>query len=107
MITYSWEFPRFQTHPSKDSFTDVVHNIEYILTGSDGQGHGYQLFGNIDVADPDPINFKPFRLLTHRVVEQWVESALGNDTLSELKQTIENQINLQTTPQSVTLNRPW
>jgi hypothetical protein len=107
MITYSWEFPRFQTHPAKDGLKDVVHNIEYILTGSDGEGHGYQLFGNTDVSSPDPINFKSFRLLTQRVVEEWVEVALGDELLSELKQTIETQINLQKTPQSVTLNRPW
>jgi hypothetical protein len=107
MITYSWEFPRFQTHPTKDGLTDVVHNIEYILTGSDGEGHGYQLFGNVDVGSPDPIDFKSFRLLTQRVVEEWVKSALGEEMLNELTQTLEIQINLQKIPQSVTLNRPW
>ena len=107
MITYTWEFPRFQTHPSKDGLTDVVYNIEYILPGTDGEGHGYQLFGNTDVAEPDPINFKSFRLLTQRVVETWVESSLGEELLNELKQTLETQINLQKAPPTVTLNRPW
>ena len=41
MITYSWEFPRFQTRLAQDGLTDVVYNIEYILTGHDGDSHGY------------------------------------------------------------------
>jgi hypothetical protein len=107
MITYSWEFPRFQTYPSKSGLTDVVYNIEYILTGTDGEGHGYQLFGNVDVGNPDPINFRSFRLLTQPVVELWVKSALGDELLSELKQTLETHIDLQKIPQTVTLNKPW
>lgn len=107
MITYSWEFPRFQTRLAQDGLTDVVYNIEYILTGHDGDSHGYQLFGNVDVGNPDPDNFKPFKLLTQRVVEVWVESALGDELLSDLKTTLESQIELQKSPPTATLNRPW
>lgn len=107
MITYEWDFPRFHTHKSKNGLTDVVYNIEYVLTAHDGEGHGYQLFGNIDVAEADPINFTPFRSLTHRVVEPWVKEALGTETLEDLKSTLLEQIELQKTPPTSTLNRPW
>lgn len=107
MITYEWDFPQFHTHVSKDGLKDVVYNVEYVLTAHDGEGHGYQIFGNVDVAEADPINFKPFKSLTHRVVVPWVESALGAETLADLKQTLTEQIELQRTPATATLNRPW
>ncbi len=107
MITYTWDFPRFHTHSSKDGLTDVVYNIEYVLSASDGEGHGYQLFGNVDVPEADPINFKPFRSLTHRVVEPWVIQSLGTEALTDLKKTLEEQINLQKAPPVAVLNRPW
>ena len=107
MITYEWDFPRFQTRPSQDGLSDVVYNIEYVLTGHDGEGHGHQLFGNVDVGAPEANSFKPFRLLTQKTVESWVIDALGEELLADLKEIILNQIETQKIPASITLNRPW
>ena len=106
-ITYTWEFPRFNTFANHNGLEDVVYNIEYILSATDGEGHGSQIFGTVGVSDPDPLTFKPFRLLTQRVVEQWVESALGEEVLTDMKNNLANQINNQKNPSEKILNKPW
>jgi len=107
MITYTWEFPRFKAHPELKGMKDVVYNVEYILTGSDGQGHGSQLFGNVGVPEPDPLTYVPFRLLTQKEVQKWVEEALGEEQVDALKGLISLQINNQANPQTNVLDKPW
>jgi hypothetical protein len=108
MNTYTWEFPRFSAHPSLNGLNNVVYNVEFILSATDGEGHGSQIFGSVGISEPsDPDNFKPFNLLTHSVVEQWVISAIGEDTLAEHKANLDNQIEQQKAPISVVLNKPW
>lgn len=107
MITYTWEFPRFQAHPELNGMTNVVYNVEYILSATDGLGHGAQLFGNIGISEPDPNTFRPFNYLTQSVVQEWIESSLGEEVLNDLKANLEEQIKQQATPPVVTLNKPW
>jgi hypothetical protein len=108
MITYTWEFPRFSAHPSLNGLNNVVHNVEFILSASDGEGHGAQIFGSVGISEPtDPDSFKPFNLLTHSVVEQWVIDAMGEETLADHKANLTNQIEQQKAPVSVVLNKPW
>jgi hypothetical protein len=107
MITYTWEFPRFSTHPILNGMTNVVHNVEFILTATDGEGHGAQVFGNIGLTEPDPVNFKNFNLLTQSVVEQWVEASMGEEVLNDYKQNLANQIEHQKAPEIRVLAKPW
>jgi hypothetical protein len=107
MITYTWEFPRFSTHPTLNGMSNVVHNVEFILTATDGEGHGAQVFGNIGLTEPDPVNFKSFNLLTQSVVEKWVEDSMGEEVLTDYKQNLANQIELQKTPETRVLPKPW
>jgi hypothetical protein len=107
MITYTWEFPRFSAHPELNGMKDVVYNVEFILSASDGEGHGSQMFGNVGVPEPDPLTYIPFRLLTQPEVEKWVEESLGEEQLSSYKEVLNNQISEQKSPQTLTLNKPW
>lgn len=106
-ITFTWEFPRFSAHPNLKGMDNVVYNVEYILTATDGEGHGTQYFGNVGLGEPDPEGFRRFNLITQSVVQEWVEFALGEEQLTDLKQNLVNQIELQKTPVSVQLNKPW
>jgi hypothetical protein len=107
MITYTWEFPRFLAHPTLNGMSNVVHNVEYILSATDGEGHGAQLFGNIGLSEPDSMEFREFNYLTQNLVQAWVESALGEEVLQDFKDNLENQIQQQIVPVTVTLNKPW
>jgi hypothetical protein len=107
MITYTWEFPRFSTHPTLNGMSNVVYNVEFILTATDSEGHGAQVFGNIGLTEPDPVNFKSFNLLTQSVVEQWVEASMGEEMLNDYKQNLASQIELQKAPETRVLSKPW
>jgi hypothetical protein len=107
MITYTWEFPRFAAHPTLNGLTNVVYNVEFILSASDGEGHGAQVFGSVGISDPDPEIYRPFNLLTQDTVQAWVESAMGEEILADYYSNLENQIEQQRLPSVVTLNKPW
>lgn len=107
MITYTWEFPRFAAHPTLNGLTNVVYNVEFILSASDGEGHGAQVFGSVGISDPDPEIYRPFNLLTQDTVQAWVESAMGEEVLADYYSNLENQITQQQSPSVVTLNKPW
>lgn len=107
MITYTWEFPRFAAHPTLNGMLNVVYNVEFILSATDGEGHGAQVFGSVGIPEPDPETFKNYNSLTHDVVEAWVESAMGEEMLNEYKTGLESQITQQKEPSIVVLNKPW
>jgi hypothetical protein len=105
--TFTWEFPRFSAHPTLNGMANVVYNVEFILSATDGEGHGAQVFGSIGVSEPDPETFKNFNSLTHDVVEGWIESAMGEKMLNEYKVGLVSQIDQQKQPPIVVLNKPW
>lgn len=107
MITYTWEFPRFSAHPTLNGMSNVVYGVEFILSATDGEGHGAQVFGTVGLSEPDPDNFRQFNLLTHSVVVEWVEASMGEEVLTDYKTNLENQIEQQRQPASVVLNKPW
>jgi hypothetical protein len=107
ILTYTWEFGRFLAHPALNDLTNVVYNVEYILSVTDQDGHGSQYFGNVGLGEPDPLTFIPFNQLTQPAVEQMVTSALGDDTVTEIKQILANQIAQQIQPTVANLPRPW
>jgi hypothetical protein len=107
VLTYTWEFGRFLAHPALNDLTNVVYNVEYILSATDQDGHGSQYFGNVGLGEPDPLTFIPFNQLTQPAVEQMVTSALGDDAVAELKQILANQIAQQIQPTIANLSRPW
>lgn len=106
-ITFTWEFPRFSAHPTLNGMTNVIYNVEYILSATDGEGHGSQYFSSVGLGEPDPEVFKRFNLITQDAVQEWVESALGEEQLTDLKQNLVNQIEQQKAPEVVQLNKPW
>lgn len=106
-ITFTWEFPRFSAHPDLNGMTNVIYNVEYILSATDGEGHGSQYFSSVGIGEPDQESFKRFNLITQEVVEGWVKSAIGEEQLEDLKQNLANQIEQQKQPAVVQLNKPW
>jgi hypothetical protein len=107
MITYTWEFPRFAAHTSLNGLNNVVYNIEFVLSATDNDGHGAQVFDSVGISEPNPDTFKAFNLLTQRVIEEWVETALGPERLADYKQNLSDQIERQRVPPTVILNKPW
>jgi hypothetical protein len=107
VITYTWEFGRFLAHPVLNELSNVVYNVEFILSATDEDGHGAQYFGNVGLSEPDPLTFVPFNQLTQPAVEQMVFQALGEETISTFKQNLETQVLQQIEPAVAQLARPW
>lgn len=105
-ITYTWDFVKFSAHPTLNALSNVVHSVEFILSGSDGNGHASQVFNTVGLGEPDPNSFVNFDQLTPAQAEAWVVDALG-DTLNDYKAIIESQIQSQITPPSLELRPPW
>ena len=105
MNTYSWDCKTVDTYPTQGELTDVVYNVHWRLTGTDTTDeHSATVIGTqtLTVEDIQPEGFISFEDLTHAQVIEWIEEAMGEDRVADLKTSIDNQITDKITPKSVT-----
>jgi len=108
-ISYEWNVSTVDTYPTKDSKSDVVHNVHWRLTATDdanndadGNPQTASVYGNQGLDTSDLSSFTAFADLTASDVQGWVEAALGADKVTELKASLDAQIAEKITPTSVT-----
>jgi len=107
-ISYAWDVSTVDTYPTKDSNSDVVYNVHWRLTATDGTNKDSD--GNNWIAtsygsqslDTDSISsFTAFGSLDAAKVQGWVEAALTADTVTAMKASLDAQIAEKITPTSV------
>ena len=108
-ISYTWDVSTVDTYPTKDSKSDVVHNVHWRLTAtddtnkdSDGNNWTADVYGSQVVDTSDLSSFTAFADLTASDVQGWVEAALGADEVTEMKAGLDANIAAKITPTSVT-----
>ena len=108
-INYTWDVSTVDTYPTKDSKSDVVHNVHWRLkatddTNKDSDGNNWtaDVYGSQVVDTSDLSSFKAFADLTASDVQGWVEAALGADTVTAKKASLDANIAAKITPTSVT-----
>ena len=108
-ISYTWNVSTVDTYPTKDSKSDVVHNVHWRLkatddTNKDSNGNNWtaEVYGTQAVDTSDLSSFKAFADLKASDVQGWVEAALGADQVAELKTGLDANIAEKVTPTSVT-----
>ena len=108
-ISYTWDVSTVDTYPTKDSKSDVVHNVHWRLTAtddtnkdSDGNNWTADVYASQVVDTSDLSSFTAFADLTAGDVQGWVEAALGADEVTELKAGLDANIAEKITPTSVT-----
>ena len=108
-ISYTWDVSTVDTYPTKDSKSDVVHNVHWRLTAtddtnkdSDGNNWTADVYGSQAVDTSDLSSFTAFADLTASNVQGWVETALGADTVTTMKASLDANIAAKITPTSVT-----
>ena len=108
-ISYEWDVKTVDTYPTKDSKSDVVHNVHWRLTATDdanndadGNPQTASVYGSQAVDTSDLSSFTAFADLTASDVQGWVETALGADEVTELKAGLDANIAAKITPTSVT-----
>jgi len=107
-INYAWDVSTVDTYPTKDSNSDVVHNVHWRLTATDGtnkdsEGNNWTASGyGTQGLDTDSIsNFVAFGSLDAAKVQGWVEAAMGADEVTAKKASLDAEIAAKITPTSV------
>ena len=104
----AWDVSTVDNYPTKDSKSDVVHNVHWRLTATDGtnkDSNGNNWTADVYGAqglDTDSISsFTAFGSLNASKVQGWVEAALTADTVTAIKAGLDAEIALKITPTSV------
>ena len=106
---FNWDCKTVDAYPLVGEDSDVVYNVHWIVTGVsdqlDPQGNPYQArsIGTQGLSTDDITDFIPFEDLTNEVVVEWTKGAMGEFDVTSVENGIQNSIDLQITPVSVTL----
>ena len=108
-ISYEWDCKTCDTYPTKSGKSNVVYNVHWRLTATDGtnkdsDGNNWTAttYGTQAVSTDDLSSFKNWSSLTNSDIQGWVETAMGADEVTALKTGLDAQIALLITPTSVT-----
>ena len=108
-IGYTWDCKTCDTYPSKSGKSNVVHNVHWRLTAtddtnkdSDGNNWTATMYGSQGVSTDDLSSFINWSSLKESDVQGWVETAMGSDTVSDMKASLDAAITVKITPTSVT-----
>ena len=107
-ISYEWDVKTVDTYPTKDSKSDVVHNVHWRLIATDdtnndadGEPQTATVYGSQALDTSDLSSFTEFADLTASDVQGWVEAALTADTVNDMKDSLDSTIEKLVTPTSV------
>ena len=107
-ISYAWDVSTVDTYPTKDSNSDVVHNVHWRLTATDdanndadGNPQTSGVYGSQGLDTDSISSFTAFGSLDAAKVQSWVEAALTADTVTAMKTDLDAQIAEKITPTSV------
>jgi len=106
---YNWNCKTVDVHPTEGDETDVVYNVHWIVTGVsdelDLQGNPYQStsIGTQTVPLDPESEFIPFEDLTNEIVVGWTKDAMGEELVTSIETGIQQAIDLEINPTSVTM----
>ena len=107
-MKYTWEISAVNCIVKQNDLDNVIKEIHWRYKGKNEDGINAEVFGMELLSNPDPTNFLPLDQITKTVASGWLESIFsveidGKSKLAEYQKIIEDQINLQVNPTSVTL----
>ena len=101
-MTYTWNNKTVDTYPDLDGNADVIFNVHWRLTGEDENGNVGSVYGTQSLDTSDLSSFTAFADITEEQINGWIETAMGEDRVAELKASIDAQIAEQINPSVVT-----
>ncbi|MBB6191206.1 hypothetical protein FHS51_001428 [Sphingobium wenxiniae] len=105
-MIYSWNFPALHVARHADGLSNVVTDVDWMLSASDDEGHSAAITGRVGIADPDAGSFTDFDSLTTEQVQGWVEDQLGSEA-GKLKAMLDARIAEMIDPPVAILTPPW
>ena len=104
--TYSWVISQLECYPQHEGHSDVVCTIHWRRQATDGI-HLADCCGAQTVIFAPGSPFTPYDQLTRQQVESWLENALGETRLGELKVSLDKQLADQAAPATAQPPLPW
>ena len=96
-IKYTWDCKTVDVK-TIDCNEDTVFNVHWQLTGEDDANNSSTVYGTKELDTSDLSSFTAFADLTNDQITGWVQSALGEDKVTEIKNNLSNQIAELVTP---------
>jgi hypothetical protein len=103
MTTFNWQIEQLNCYPQSDNKTNVVFNIHWRCTGTDGNYTG-TVYSTASVPAPTD-SFTQFADLTKDQVLGWLWANGVDQTATEA--AVQQQIDQQANPPVLNLNPPW
>ena len=107
-ITYQWNVNTVDVYPSEGGESNVIYNVHWRLNATDtevdAEGNPYvaSVYGTQSLDTSDLSNYTDFDSVTSSQVQGWVEAAMGEEAVQNLKDGLDAQIAALITPASVT-----
>jgi hypothetical protein len=105
-ITNTWAVIQMDAYPEANGESDVVFNVHWTLTATDGTYQGY-VYGSVGVTYTAGSPYTPYADLTQDQVVGWVKEALGAEQVASYEANVATQIENQINPPAVTPPLPW
>ena len=105
-ITNTWAIAQMDAYPQADGEADVVFNVHWTLTGTDGTYIG-SVYGSQGVSLDPAAPFTPYADLTKDQVIGWVKDAMGAEQVAAYEANVATQIENQINPPVVSPPLPW
>lgn len=105
---YQWAVNSLTAYPEHEGEQNVVFQIAWVCSATDGEGHNAATYGAVDVAYASGSPFTPYADLTLDQVNVWVAGALGPDGVAAAEAACDAMIDAQKAPVApVTPPLPW
>jgi hypothetical protein len=109
-VSYFWTINPLEAYPTASGETDVVFTAHWQLHATetvDEKTYTAQSIGTQGLTYEAGTPFTPFEELTLKQVQGWVEGAMGETIVNDIKTSLATNIANQITPTVVTLQSPW
>lgn len=103
---FTWTISAMDCKVSEGELNDVVTAVHWRLLGS-RDGVYADTYGVTSVGPPNPEDYTNYPDLTKETVVGWVETELGPDNITDIKNGLDTQIDNIITPVNVTLPPPF
>ena len=107
-ISYAWDVSTVDTYPTKDSKADVIYNVHWRLTATDGSNNDADgnpqtsyVYGAEGLNTSDLSSFTAFASVSKANVQAWVEASMKADDsnrIASLKAGLDADIAAKITP---------
>ena len=109
-ISYFWTINPLEAYPTSSGESDVVFTAHWQLHATKTVGettYTAQSIGTQGLTYTSGSVFTPFNELTLTQVSGWVEAAIGEEQVNNMKASLATQIENKINPPVVTLTSPW